>query len=184
MLLSTVVFPYVYQKLSGKTIIILGGTSIGIYYVLLVLFGGLLNDIKVLLYGGVALITFMAGLLVTFLSLYVNVTFMKSVEKEYIARSAAIMNASGASAIPITSFIISALVAVISTEKIFIAAGIILVLIIVVLAFSLNFEIKQAKSIENGTETDAIRDEKAENDLAMDSLNIEGKIDESMADEV
>lgn len=140
MLLSTIIFPYVIQKISGKAIIALGGSSIGIFYVLLVLIGRYLNNSVLLLYGSVAIITFIAGLFVTFLSLYVNVSFMKSVEREYIARTAAIMNSAGASSTPIVSFIISIIVAFISTKTIFFTCGIVLVIVMILIALKMNFD--------------------------------------------
>lgn len=140
MLLSTIIFPYVAQKLSGKVIVAVGGSSFGIYYILLVVIGNFFHDSKAILYSSIAVITFIAGVFITFVNLYFNVTFMKSVEKEYMARSAAILNAACTSSMPVASFILSAIVAIVSTKMILFVSGISLTIIMIVFAFTLNFE--------------------------------------------
>jgi Ca2+-dependent lipid-binding protein len=67
---------------------------------------------------------------------------MKSVDKEYMARTAAFMNAAGASSIPFVSFIISLIVSFVTTKLIFIVCGFILIIVMVNLAYKMNFEIK------------------------------------------
>ena len=64
----------------------------------------------------------------------VNVLFMKKVKKEYIARAAAIATSACVAAFPITSFIVSAVVAVISVQAIFIVSGVLTLLVTAIMS--------------------------------------------------
>lgn len=95
MLLSTVVFPYIVRRISGKWIVLLCGLCFGLYYISLVLIGSYISapPAKYVL---VAVCSFVAGFIVSFLSTYCTATFLRVVKQEYIARTAAIMNSAGA----------------------------------------------------------------------------------------
>ena len=139
MLCASVMFPYIAAKMSGKSLVALGGMSFGVYYAALTGIGRFITN-ELYRYVAVFVFTFIAGFLVTQLSTYINVAFLKSVEQEYLARSAAIMNAAGASAVPLVSFLISAVVSVISTEMVFLCAGIFLIIVIGYLSVTMNFD--------------------------------------------
>lgn len=142
MLISTVTYPYVSRLLSGKIIVLISGVSFGIYYIALVGIGEFVVDaqLKTVL---VCISSFIAGYLVSFLSTYCSVSFMKVVEPAYISRTVAIMNAAGASATPIVAFIISAEASVVSTKDNFIDAGVFLIIIMTILSFTMDFSINK-----------------------------------------
>lgn len=139
MLISTVTYPYISKILKGKALVLIGGTSFGLYYLELVGIGDFITNLY-MRYILVCVATFAAGYLITLLSTYISVSFLKVVEPEYIARAAAIMNAAGASAIPIVSFIISLGASIASTKINFMAAGILLVIIMPILTVVMEFE--------------------------------------------
>ncbi len=139
MLISTVTYPYISKILKGKALVLIGGTSFGLYYLELVGIGAFITNLY-MRYILVCAATFAAGYLITLLSTYISVSFLKVVEPEYIARAAAIMNAAGASAIPIVSFIISLGASIASTKINFMAAGILLVIIMPILTVVMEFE--------------------------------------------
>lgn len=139
MLLSTVVFPYLARKFSGKWIVFLCGLSFGLYYIFLVLIGKFVSLPQVK-YALVAVCSFLAGFLVSFLSTYISATFLRVVKQEYIARPAAIMNSAGSCAIPAVSFLVSIVSSFASTGIIFIVSGILLMALLTILTFLLKFD--------------------------------------------
>lgn len=126
MMCAVVIYPYVAKVLSAKPMIFICGLVFGSYYILLVIIGKYIGytGLKYLL---VMCSSFVAGAIVSLLSTYINATFLKIVEQEYIARTAAIMNSAGASAIPVTSFIVSIASANCSTGIIFVITGVLLI---------------------------------------------------------
>ena len=83
---------------------------------------------------------------------------MKKVEKKYIARAAAIMTAFSVAAMPVTSFLVSAVVTVISVKTIFIISGVLAFLVTALMsrkAYLLSDdEPASAISCEESVETD------------------------------
>ncbi|MCM1049542.1 MAG: MFS transporter [Clostridiales bacterium] len=142
MLLSTVVYPYLARRMSGKvkTILFLCGLCFGLYYVSLVAVGKYVNMPQVK-YVFVAVGSSVAGFVVSFMSTYITASFLRIVKQEYIARTAAIMNSAGACAIPVVSFLISIASSFVATGVIFIISGVLLTVLIAILAFWLTFEL-------------------------------------------
>lgn len=140
MLLATTMYPYVAKIFKGKFVVFISGVSFGLYYIGLVGIGAFVQDFT-MRYILVAVSTFVAGYLVTMLSSYISISFLKTVKPEYIARTAALMNAAGASAIPVVSLVISAGASVITTVNIFIIAGILLILLMTGLALTMRFNV-------------------------------------------
>lgn len=138
MLLATTMYPYVAKIFKGKFVVFISGVSFGLYYLGLVGIGSFVSDPS-MRYILVTIVTVIAGYLVTMLSSYINVSFLKTVQPEYIARTAALMNAAGASAIPVVSFIISASASFSTTVDIFVVGGILLILLMTGLAFTMRF---------------------------------------------
>lgn len=130
MLLASMVFPFVKERITEKSIVFGGGTSFGIYYLFLVVTGEYVNVIWVK-YVLVLMGSFLAGFLVSLLSTYISATFLKVVNAEYIARAAAIMNSVGTCAVPVVSFIVSLSTTVLITRDIFIIVGVLFVVVMI-----------------------------------------------------
>lgn len=152
MLLSSVVFPFVKERVSEKNIVFWGGASFGVYYLLLVVVGEY-TDVMWMKYILVMVSSFVAGFFVSLLSTYVSSIFLKVVKPEYIARAAAIMNSAGTCAMPVVSFIISIATMTLATRDIFIIVGILFIIIMI------------------GMTQSIFKDEKIENENAYDIVN-------------
>ncbi len=122
MLLGSMTYPVIREHVAGKVLFILGGMGIGAYYILLVLGKPFYDSLwKVYVLSAVASVLF--GYFITLLMSYVQVEFVKQTDERFLARAAAIMTAFSSAATPVTSFIVSAFVLRISTEHIFLVAG-------------------------------------------------------------
>jgi MFS family permease len=122
MLVGAVLYPYISRKLSKWMITCLGGYSIALFYFGFVLIGRFINSI-LLTYLCVSVVAFIVGLAISLLTSLCNIEFMKNVEEEYLARTAAIFGAGCVAAMPVVSFIVSAVVGFTSTQTLFIIAG-------------------------------------------------------------
>ncbi len=152
MLLSTIIYPIVASKFSGKKIIAIVGIVFGAYHIVLPVIGNMIESaiVKYVVVAGLSAIT---GAVIAFLSAYVNVTFLKIVKEEYISRTAAILNSAGAAAVPIVSFIISIVTAKVSTSRIFIITGVLLIVVLCVMACIFNDSVEE-ETIQNLDESD------------------------------
>ena len=122
MLLGSITYPVVRSHITGRALVVSGGMGIGIYYILLVAGKPFYNSMwKVYLIAAVMSALF--GCFITLLMSYVQVEFVKQTDEQFLARAAAIMTSFSAAATPVTSFLVSALAVQISTEYIFLAAG-------------------------------------------------------------
>jgi MFS family permease len=128
MIVGAAVYPYVSVKIGSYTMISLGCYSFGAYYFTFVLSGAYLTS-TVLLYLVIALSSFIVGVLCALMNTFVYVEFIKNIEENFIARVSAIMGATCVAAMPIVSFMISALAGWTSTATIFIIAGVINVIV-------------------------------------------------------
>jgi len=133
MILGATVYPYIGRKLSKRLIVIVSGYSIGIYYFSFIIAGSLIsNDIaKYILIGFTSAFV---GAAISVLSSMTSVEFMKSVKEEYLARSASLSNALCTAAMPVASFIVSAVAGFTSTAVLFIISGILDIIICTFLA--------------------------------------------------
>ncbi|WP_167954904.1 MFS transporter [Anaerosporobacter faecicola] len=122
MICGSITYPMLSQKLSKRAIVCLGGYSIAIYYIILVL-AGYVNEWVVGMYAITSLGSFLMGVLVSLMLTLVNVEFMKKVEESYLARVGALFNSVCVAAIPIVSFFITVLAKFLSTKVLFIITG-------------------------------------------------------------
>ncbi len=122
MLAGSVSFPYIKAKLSERALIQIGGYSIGIYYLLLIVLGQLKQEVILYLLAG--LTSFLFGLCISLLSTFLSVEFMKSVESKFMARVSALFSALMVASMPVVSFIISIIANFVDTSIIFIISGI------------------------------------------------------------
>ena len=130
MLIGSIVFPMIINKISGKKLIVTVGLVLGFYHILLPLIGLTINN-ELAKYIIVGTISIIVGFIFSLLSTYITATFFKIVERDYIARTGALMNALGAAAIPIISFIVGLITVHFATNVIFfITGGLIIVLLL------------------------------------------------------
>lgn len=123
MLLGSITYPMVRQHVSGKFLFAFGGVCIGAYYIALVCCKPLYDNVwSLYLLSGILSVTF--GYFITLLMSFVQVEFIKQTDEQFLARAASIMTAFSSAATPITSFLVSAVVLKVSTEHIFLVAGI------------------------------------------------------------
>lgn len=123
MIIGATVYPYIGIKFSKRAIVLICGYSIGFYYCSFFVAGSFITfDLaKYILIGFFSIVV---GADISLLSSMTSVEFMKNVKEEYLARSSSLLNALCTAAMPVTSFIISAVAGFTSTAVLFIISGI------------------------------------------------------------
>lgn len=136
--IGATVFPYIANRLKSRMIASLGGYSIGVHYFTFVLVGNYIEatNIKYII---ISIVSFVVGFFISLVSSYVQVEFIKHTKEEYIARGASILGAVSVAAIPLFSFIVSALARWLPTMVIFLITGLLDVLICIVLCGKKKF---------------------------------------------
>ncbi|WP_029233552.1 MFS transporter [Butyrivibrio sp. VCB2006] len=127
--------PVLSKKLSPLKVIMLGTAALGVA-MLGIACGGLFAGNNIACYVDVAASFFVMMVAASTIGGTINIQFMKNADPKYIARAAAVMGACGTACMPVGSFLLSALVAKVSTESILIfcvifAAAIFAVLVLV-----------------------------------------------------
>ena len=133
MLLGSFVYPMFTNKIKNGSVLQIVSMGVALFYILLVVAEPLYKS-KIFAFGIVAVLSFILGFLISFGNCMSSVLFMKKVDKEYIARASAILVAGCVAAMPVISFIVSAVVVFVSVKTIFLICGVLSV--IVTLAFS------------------------------------------------
>jgi len=138
--IGSLLYPYIARKLKARALVFLGGISLSIYYLLLVLCGDL-NEYVILIYSICSISSILTGIGVSLLISVLNVQFMKKVEEEYLARAGAILSAGCVVAIPVVSLIVSFLTKLLSLADIFYVVGVMgSVFFIIAYIKKVNFE--------------------------------------------
>lgn len=123
MLLGSITYPMVRQRVNGKFLFVFGGACIGLYYIALVVCKPLYKSLlMVYILSGIMSVAF--GYFITLLMSFVQVEFVKQTDEHFLARAASIMTAFSSAATPVTSFLVSAIVLKVSTAHIFLVAGV------------------------------------------------------------
>ncbi|MBP5599182.1 MAG: MFS transporter [Lachnospiraceae bacterium] len=152
-ILGSIILPKVMEKLSAKAILVVNGAIVGIGMFILSL-GGLLKGAKI---PGFLLAVFCFLLMMTAISLLkgsLNVQFMKMTDPDYMARASSVFGASCTAAMPVASFIVSAVALKLSTALLVGACGLLSVLVFLIVAISrMQFEDKTLEI--KGEELDA-----------------------------
>lgn len=152
-ILGSIILPKVMEKLSAKAILVVNGAIVGVGMFILSL-GGLLNGAKI---PGFLLAGFCFLLMMTAISLLngsLNVQFMKMTDPDYMARASSVFGASCTAAMPVASFIVSAVALKLSTSLLVGACGLLSVLVFLIVAASkMQFEDKALEI--KGEELDA-----------------------------
>lgn len=147
MLVGAVCYPYISQKIKGRSITMIGGYSIALIYLGIVLVGRFIAS-HTIKYVIISLIIFVAGFAISLFSSYVSVEFVKNVEERFLARTSALFGAVCVAAMPLVSFFISLIAGFVSTEFIFLAAGILDIVICIYLCNKKRFEAINKKDSE------------------------------------
>lgn len=122
MIIGAALYPYISRRIKNRTIVILSGYSIGINYFSFLLVGQFVGSI-ICRYVIVSAVTFYLGFTIALLSGMSSVEFIKNVKEEYLARTSALFGALCVAAMPVVSFIISALAGFASTGVLIAVAG-------------------------------------------------------------
>lgn len=139
MIVGAAAYPYLAGKLNSHFISCLGGYSIGVYYFTFVLAGTFITAQPVL-YLVILAVSFAVGIAISISNSFCNVEFIKNVEEVYMARVMALLGASCVAAVPLVSFIVSALAGWVSTVVLFMIAGLLDVIICILLCNKKKFQ--------------------------------------------
>lgn len=135
MLVGSVVFPFVMEKIQARTVVVITGISIGSTFFLYTM-GNWVQKSVVLIYIITIAASVILGINASILSAVVNVQFMKVVSQEYLARVGAIFGAGACAAIPVASVVVSAVSTYFSVSQIFFICGLLCVILFVMIGIT------------------------------------------------
>lgn len=122
MLLASFVYPYLKKIWKEKTILTIGSYGIAFLYIGFYLCGKMYKG--TMLQAVVAVvITFISGMLISLMSSLINIEVVKNIDEKYLARIMALMAATAMAAMPIMSFIVTAVANIVSVENILLIVG-------------------------------------------------------------
>lgn len=132
MLIGSVVFPLIMEKMQVRTVVIITGISIGSTFFLYTM-GIYVQSNIVAIYLLTMIASVILGISTSMLSSVLNVQFMKVVSQEYLARVAAIFSAGACAATPIVSMLVSVVSTQLTVLQIFFISGILCVILFVMI---------------------------------------------------
>jgi MFS family permease len=153
MIVGAAVYPYISRKLNSRLIASLGGYSLALFYFTFLLVGRFITS-TIIMYIIISLISFTVGIAISLLSSFCSVEFVKNIEEEYMARTSAIFGAVCVAAMPVVSFLVSAVAGFTSTAVLFLVAGILDIVICINLCSKKRFQFMLKEK------TEAVSDEK------------------------
>lgn len=116
--IGSFIYPYLHTKITNRTLFLWGGFATGVYYILLVM---MIPFNEMFLVAMMFISSFLFGCFIALMINVINIALMKQVEKTYLARVSAILNASSTLALPITSFLMSVICLHITIPMIFLS---------------------------------------------------------------
>ncbi len=142
-IVGSAILPKISEKMTAKQILVFFGVLIGAGTYMVTL-GKLFNGAAIpgYLLAGISaiLITFSASIIGGMLS----IEFMKTVDQKYLARAAAIFNASAAAASPVASLIVTFVATKVSADFLVATSGVLAIVLFILVAISnLKFEMKE-----------------------------------------
>ena len=139
-ILASLVMPKIIDRFSFDILAISLGSILGLTSIVLSL-GSYVkgNVLGAYLMGGVCFLSF--GFFIGLLSSCLNVTFVKTVDKDYLARIGAVFNAIAVASTPVATFIVSALAVSLSVARILFVFGVIGILLFIGMFFFQNRKI-------------------------------------------
>ena len=135
MLIGSVVFPLIMEKMQVRTVVVITGISIGSTFFLYTM-GIYVQGNIVAIYLLTMIASVILGISTSMLSSVLNVQFMKVVSQEYLARVAAIFSAGACAATPIVSLVVSVISTQLTVLQIFFISGILCVILFVMIGIA------------------------------------------------
>lgn len=121
-LFGSALYPMISKKIPVKTFVFLAGLLVSVSVSCMTV-GNLFQDKILLVYVVTGGVTILLGMGVGLLSSMLGVQFMKTVEEEYLARAGALLDAGATAAMPLVSFLMSAIVKFVPVKNLIIASG-------------------------------------------------------------
>lgn len=121
-LLGSVLYPMISKKIPVKTFVFLTGLLLSASVSCMTV-GNLFQDKILLVYVVTGWVTILLGMGAGLLSSMLGVQFMKTVEENYLARAGALLDAGATAAMPLVSFLMSAIVKFVPVKNLIIASG-------------------------------------------------------------
>ncbi len=135
-LLGSIISPMVSQKLSFEKLMKLVFCFNGIVYIAFTIIPTICNFTSYLGFILILMLAFTLSLIVGVVTVSLSVTFMSSIESEYLARCAATFNSMVMSSMPASSFVLVFLASLLTIEQIFLVYGTTSLIIFISLLFS------------------------------------------------
>jgi MFS family permease len=140
MVIGSIIYPFISKKLRARPMIVLSGMGYGIAYIILIL-ASFISTSPWMVFPVVLLMMTVVGMSASILISVISVEFMKQVDKEYLSRTGAILNAGGSAAMPVFSLLCTILVKIFTISQIFLASGILsIILFLYILLRKIQFE--------------------------------------------
>ena len=153
MLLGSFVYPFIAQRITTKILYWEEMVAIFAFYVGIVVAEPLYSS-KIFTYVIVSVLSVLLGMGISIGNSMVSVIFMRKVNKEYIARAAAIATSVSVMSMPVVSFIVSGVVTFVSVQTVFIVSGIVVLVAHVALSkFLYLFDEKSEEQSEQITDS-------------------------------
>ncbi len=131
--IGSALFPYISKKVATRPLLVSSGIGIGAGLYVLTL-GTVCKDSIGLIYTITGISSACLGVGASICMGALNVQFMRVVSKEYLARAGSIFNAVASAAVPLTSFLISALAVYFSVGEILVVCAIFCVIMFAYIA--------------------------------------------------
>ena len=153
-IIGSIIIPGIMDKFSVKSIIVVGGVTLGGFMYLLSR-GSILGGAVIPGYLWAGTCFFMMVVAGTVIGGSINIQFVKTCDAQYLARAGSVLGALSVAATPVGSFVVSALSVKLSPAFMLGAGGIMLAAIGIIAAVSkIDFEIiKKDETVPNATQT-------------------------------
>lgn len=148
MMLGTLVYPMLGKIIGARGYLILCCVGIGLYYIGFVICKPFYN-VEMVMYIYVTVSSFLCGVATSIFNTFLNVEFVKLIDEDYLARAASIMTSLSVICVPVVSFLVSGITAMVTTEWLFVIAG---VMAMIACPFFLRSKVmRKAKTSEYNT---------------------------------
>lgn len=151
MLLGSVTYPMVQRGTSDRVIWVVGGLGVTAFYIFLPICKPLYAS-KILMYIFTTILALILGYTVALVNSHLNVFMVKRISQDFLARIAGIVTAISVASIPIASFLLSVIVAYANTSAIFIASGVLALLVTICMLFSKTLAGNGEKSVSDNVD--------------------------------
>lgn len=151
MLFGSITYPMVQKFMSDRAIWMVGDLGVATFYILLPVCRPLYTS-KILVYTVTAVLTFIMGYTVALVNSHLNVFMVKRIRQDFLARTDGITIALSTASMPIASFLLSVIVAYANTSAIFIASGVLALLVTICMLFSKTLAGNGEKSVSDNVD--------------------------------